>query len=240
MINRQKIIQSDHPLFYQLKKIHRRIHTFSLPAPRFLTLPFLRAFLLFRWAYHFFLRVVICEPLFKAYCKRYGKRVRTGIFLHWIQGKGDILLGDDVLLDGKISITFAARYSESPTLSIGDGTGIGHGCSLTIGKRISIGRNCRIAGEVFILDSSGHPTDPEARLAGLPPSDEEVRPVHIGDNVWIGRRAVVFPGVTIGEGSVVSAASVVMSDVPAYTVVAGNPARKIMSLNDTRPPLKTD
>jgi len=54
---------------------------------------------------------------------------------------------------------------------------------------------------VVLIDSSGHPTDPQARLLGLPPDADDVRPITIGDNVWIGQRSILFPGVTIGEGA---------------------------------------
>ena len=54
-----------------------------------------------------------------------------------------------------------------------------------------------------------------------------VKPVTISDNVWIGQRGIICPGVTVGEGAVVSAGSVVMTDVAPYTIVAGNPARRI-------------
>jgi acetyltransferase-like isoleucine patch superfamily enzyme len=53
-----------------------------------------------------------------------------------------------------------------------------------------------------------------------------VKPVTICDNVWIGVKAIVYPGVTIGEGAVVAAGSVVMNDVAPNTIVAGNPARR--------------
>jgi acetyltransferase-like isoleucine patch superfamily enzyme len=53
--------------------------------------------------------------------------------------------------------------------------------------------------------------------------------VTIGDNVWIGRRAIIMPGVTIGEGSVISSGAVVMNDIPPFTVAAGNPARRVAS-----------
>ena len=97
-------------------------------------------------------------------------------------------------------------------------------------------KHCRIAGSVYILDSSGHPSDPEDRKRGLPPADSEVRPVVIEDNVWLGARSMIFPGVTVGEGSVVAAGSIVMADVPPYTVVAGNPARRVASLRTEPPP----
>jgi acetyltransferase-like isoleucine patch superfamily enzyme len=175
-----------------------------------------------------FRRVAIAEPLFKAYCKEYGRGLRTGIYLHWIQGVGDIVTGDDVLVDGKSAISFAARYADRPLLQIGDHTKVGHNCHFTIGKAIRIGRHCLIAANVLMFDSGGHASDPELRMQGLPPAENQVRPITLEDNVWIGRNAIIFPGVTIGEGSIVSAGAVVMMDVPAYTVVAGNPARKIL------------
>jgi len=62
------------------------------------------------------------------------------------------------------------------------------------------------------------------------------RPVRIERNVWIGFDSCVLPGVTIGQGSVVGARSVVAEDVPPYAVVAGNPARVIRLLEHARPP----
>jgi acetyltransferase-like isoleucine patch superfamily enzyme len=66
-------------------------------------------------------------------------------------------------------------------------------------------------------------------------ADDEVTasPIVLEQNVWIGFDACVLPGVTIGRGSVVGARSVVTADVPAYTVVAGNPARPIRTLQAT-------
>jgi acetyltransferase-like isoleucine patch superfamily enzyme len=183
-----------------------------------------------RFVYYFFARVFWCEPLFKAYCKKYGRHLRTGVYLHWVQGNGDLILGDDVTIDGRCSFFFAARYTEHPTLAIGDRTGIGHNCAFVVGERITIGRDCRIASSVALFDVSGHPADPAERLAGKPAPLEEVRPITIGDNVWIGSGAVIYPGVMIGDNSIVSLGAVVMSSVPANTVVAGNPARQIRSL----------
>jgi carbonic anhydrase/acetyltransferase-like protein (isoleucine patch superfamily) len=224
------LARSDHPLARATRSTYRAMSRFTLPAPRAVVRPALAAFLAGRGAFHFLWRVLVCEPLFKAYCTRYGRGLRTGVYVHWVQGKGDILIGDDVLVDGKCSLTFASRFAERPTLEIGDRTGIGHGCALTVARRITIGRDCRIAGGVHMFDSSGHPSDPAARRAGAAPSPEDVRPITLGDNVWVGRNAMIFPGVTVGEGSVVSAGAVVTSDVPPNTVVAGNPARRIASV----------
>lgn len=210
-----------------------RVH---IPAPRVVVKPLFWAFLLARWLYYFFLRVLVCEPIFKCYCRQYGKRLHTGTFIHWVQGKGDIILGDDVWLDGKCSIAFARRFADRPRLEIGNNSGMGHGCELIVGKRIRIGDNTVLSGHVRIADSNAHPTDVKARLAHLPPADDEVREVVIGDGVWIGVHVLIFPGVRIGDGAVVSTGSVVHSHVPPYSVVAGNPARVVFRL---KPPENT-
>jgi acetyltransferase-like isoleucine patch superfamily enzyme len=187
-------------------------------------------FLAVRNTYYFVMRVFICEPLFKAYCTKYGKNLHTGVFIHWVMGKGDIIIGDNVRIDGKCSFAFSPRFIDRPTLEIGNQSGIGHGCSFVVGKRIRIGEYCMIAGGVSLFDSNGHPADPEARRAGAPPAASDVRPIEIGDNVWIGQRSIIFPGVRIGDGSIVSANSVVRGNVRPYTLVAGNPAKRICNL----------
>jgi acetyltransferase-like isoleucine patch superfamily enzyme len=175
----------------------------------------------------FFMRVFLCEPGFKAYCSSYGKGLTTTTHLPWVQGKGKIVVGDDVRIYGRIAIAFAVRYSETPTLEIGDRSSIGHDSSFVIGKRVVIGKDCLIANEVIVFDAPGHPTSAHFRRDGAPAPPEAVKPVTICDNVWIGLRGIIYPGVTIGEGAVVSAGSVVMSDVAPHTIVAGNPARRI-------------
>ncbi|MFD0710831.1 maltose acetyltransferase domain-containing protein [Paenibacillus sp. GCM10027626] len=90
---------------------------------------------------------------------------------------------------------------------------------------IRIGENCFIAPGVHIY-TAAHPLDAETRNSGA----EFGVPVSIGDNVWIGGRAVINPGVTIGSGVVVASGAVVTKDVPDRVVVAGSPARIIKQL----------
>jgi acetyltransferase-like isoleucine patch superfamily enzyme len=220
---------SDHRIARTARGIRREISQLTLPAfSGRVARPALWTFSAVRSVWFFLYRVFVCEPLFKASCRSCGRGVRTDVFIHWIQGRGSLIVGDHVLMDGKCSITFASRYTRDPTLTIGDHTGIGHGCRFVVGKRITIGRHCRIAADVWMFDSSGHPLDADARRAGAAATDADVRPITIGDNVWIGGRAIVHPGVTIGDHAVISAGAVVVSNVPAHAVVAGNPARAVM------------
>jgi acetyltransferase-like isoleucine patch superfamily enzyme len=213
-----------------IKSAYRWLQDVSLPLPYFLAKIFLVFYVICRSVIYFFRRVFVSEPLLKGYCKKYGKNVHADIYVHWINGKGDIILGDGVRLDGKSSIKFSSHYCKTPTLEVGNYTHIGHNATLTIGKCISIGKYCRISSDVFIFDYSGHPLDPVARKQGFSSAIEEVRPVTIEDNVWIGRRVIVLPGVTIGKGSVIAAGTVVTKDVPSYCVAAGNPARIVKDL----------
>jgi len=228
----RRLVLSNHPAARMLRWIHHCVREFSLPAPAFVFRPVLAVFLLLRSLYYFLARVFVCEPLFKAYCTKFGRRLHTGVYIHWVSGRGRLVIGDDVLVDGKCSFTFAVRYTETPTPLIGDHTVISHRCSLTVGRQISIGNHCLIASGVQIFDAPGHPTDPVLRKLGKPANPEDVRPIKIEDNVWVGTDAIVFPGVTVGEGSVVAVGSLVMSDVPPYTIVAGNPARVIAELSN--------
>ncbi|WP_253378799.1 maltose O-acetyltransferase [unidentified bacterial endosymbiont] len=90
---------------------------------------------------------------------------------------------------------------------------------------VYIGDNCMLAPGVHIYTAT-HPLDPIERNSGL----EFGKPVHIGNNVWIGGRAVINPGVTMGDNVVVASGAVVTKDVPANVVVGGNPAKIIKTL----------
>ena len=117
---------------------------------------------------------------------------------------------------------------------VGEGTRIWSACAIHIGDRTLISHN------VNIFDSDTHPIDDaEARhkqfveilTTGFPKSIElNERPVTIGADVLIGCQNIILPGVTIGDGAVVGAGSVVTRDVAPHTLVAGNPARFIRAL----------
>ncbi len=231
MINlRRAIALGETPLTRSARRLYRGFRRFHLPVPRAIGRPLFLTFRALRGAYYGGYRLLVCEPLFKAACRSYGRNVQTGVFVHFVLGDGDIVVGSDTLVDGKSSFVFGARFAERPTLSIGARTYVGHDCTFSTSKQISIGDDCYIASGCHFLDSPGHPLDPGRRLAHLPPDPEQVREVAVGNNVWIGTQAMIMPGVTIGEGSVVAARAVVTSDVPAYTLVGGVPARALKTL----------
>jgi maltose O-acetyltransferase len=83
-----------------------------------------------------------------------------------------------------------------------------------------------LLGPAVQIYTAGHPLDAEQRSAGV----EFARPVHIGSRVWLGGGAIVLPGVTIGDGSVIGAGSVVTRDIPAGVLAHGNPCRVVRQL----------
>ena len=90
-----------------------------------------------------------------------------------------------------------------------------------VGDKVMFGPNVTVA-------TAGHPIDPELRYQAM----QYNIPVHIGENVWIGANAVVLPGVTIGDNSVIGAGSVVTKDIPANVVAVGNPCRVLREIGE--------
>lgn len=102
---------------------------------------------------------------------------------------------------------------------------INFGCIVLDCAMVTIGDDVQIASGVQIIAAT-HPLDAAERATGW----EMGRPVHIGHRSWIGAGAIILPGVTVGDDAVVGAGAVVTRDVPPGTVVAGNPARVIRTL----------
>jgi acetyltransferase-like isoleucine patch superfamily enzyme len=111
---------------------------------------------------------------------------------------------------------------------IGAYTRVNRDCCLDVRGSLDIGANVSISPEVTILTASHAINAPDFHV--------ETRPVVIEDHVWIGTRATILPGVTLGRGSVVAAGSVVTRDVSALSIVAGVPAREV----GTRDPAATE
>ena len=111
---------------------------------------------------------------------------------------------------------FLTGFATGWSLRIGANTAINRRCYLDARQGIEIGDNVNVSPEVYILTYQHDPQSPTFASYGAP--------VVIEDHAWIGVRAILLPGVRIGEGAVVAAGAVVASDVPPYTIVAGVPA----------------
>jgi acetyltransferase-like isoleucine patch superfamily enzyme len=125
---------------------------------------------------------------------------------------------------GEHSYIFSgARFDTRGSFRLGRNSTINERCRLDNRGCLSIGDNVSISAEVCILTADHDPQDP--KFAG------RTRPVTLQDYVFIGTRALILPGVTIGRGAVVGAGSVVTKNVAPLAIVAGSPAREIGKRN---------
>jgi acetyltransferase-like isoleucine patch superfamily enzyme len=126
------------------------------------------------------------------------------------------------------------------SIQIGDCVWMSSRGQIVSAVRVEIGDFSIFGRDVYIADTNEHPTDPSIRRAqtevlqktGVPPDRTKAScaAVRIGRDVWVGERAIILKGVTIGDGAIVAAGAVVTSDVPPATIVAGNPGRIVKRL----------
>jgi maltose O-acetyltransferase len=119
--------------------------------------------------------------------------------------------------------TFRCDYGYN--IHVGENFYANFDCVILDVCEVRIGDNCLIGPGVHIYTAT-HPLNPYERIAGL----EYGKPVTIGNNVWIGGRAIINPGVHIGNNVVIASGAVVTKDVPDSVVIGGNPAKIIKKL----------
>lgn len=147
-----------------------------------------------------------------------------------IENSHSIIIGKNVTIGKRCVITSWNKFKTN--LFIADGVNIGDETHITALNRISIGKDVLIARKVTITDNSHGNIG--IKEAIIPPTQRclvSKGSVFIGDKVWIGEKATILPGVSIGECAIVGANAVITKNVEPYTVVAGNPARVIKVLN---------
>lgn len=145
-------------------------------------------------------------------------RVRTAILR-----RCGLRIGEGTTIVGRVVVTGGRRSSQH--LSIGRECFINVGCQFDATAPIEIG-HCVALGQQVLMTTSWHDhSRPERRAGTL-----EHRSIRVGDGAWISSRAVVLPGVTIGEGAVVCAGAIVARSVAPHTMVGGVPARPIKDL----------
>lgn len=176
---------------------------------------------------------------------KYGNHLRVSNKVY-IQGKGEIKIGDDFRFTSGDCINSISRnirgamfvpYKYSQII-IGDRVGISSAC-LWANECIKIGNDVNIGGDCLIMDNDAHPIDYiKRRLAYKKEVGKEAyyktigtAPIEIGDDVWIGARCQILKGVHIGARSIIAAGSVVTKDIPADVVAGGNPC-KVIRINN--------
>jgi acetyltransferase-like isoleucine patch superfamily enzyme len=126
-------------------------------------------------------------------------------------------------------VTIKVLSSES-ILKVGENVGIS-GASISCSLSINIGNNVLIGSGAVITDNDAHPINPFRREEA---SQILKRPVLIEDDVFIGARAMILKGVTVGKGALIGAGAIVTSNVPPYSIAAGNPAKVVGDVRDPK------
>lgn len=134
----------------------------------------------------------------------------------------------------RVNVERRANFGSGRNISIGDDSGLGINCR--INGPVAIGKHVMMGPDVHIIARRHRHARTDVPMAK---QGYESAPVAIGDDVWIGARAIVLPGVKIGCGAIVGAGAVVTKDVPEYAVVGGVPARVLRSRKGPSQPLST-
>lgn len=140
--------------------------------------------------------------------------------------EGRAALLQEILKEGKdawVEPPFYFCYGKH--ISIGEGSYLNVNCNFIDDGEITIGKKVMF-GPAVTIATVGHPINPALREYMY------TAPVHIEDNVWVGGNVTICPGVTIGENSVIGAGSVVIHDIPANCIAAGNPCKVIREINE--------
>jgi len=132
-------------------------------------------------------------------------------------------LGHNVQILGPL--TLLGWGNIAPLLQIGDDAAIETPCTISLSAPVRIGRRVHFGQEVMVLSGTHHIGGMEQRCGAY-----DFQPVTIGDGTWVGSRALILPGVSIGDGCVVAAGAIVTRSMPPNCMVGGNPARVISKL----------
>ena len=142
-----------------------------------------------------------------------------------------IVLGDGVLINSRFDSnpatlphpTMLSTLRPGATIRVEKGVGLS-GVSIVAAEHVEIGPRTLIGSGTVLWDTDFHPLDPQMRRSH-PTEGAKFAPIRVGADAFIGARAIILKGVTVGDGAVVAAGAVVTSDVPAGATAAGNPAK---------------
>lgn len=147
-------------------------------------------------------------------------------------GDGIVEIGNGVIFGYELSPHFHDAYiliqsrCKNSIISIGNNTVFSNDITIIAQSEIKIGERCLIGDRITIFDCDFHEVDASTRTR----STGKIASVNIGNNVWIGSLVTILKGVNIGDNSVIAANSVVTKDIPANTLVSGNPATIVRAI----------
>lgn len=173
------------------------------------------------------------DKVYTGYLRRGFAHIGQSYFIwhtHTLHGTEYIHIGDGCTFESGLQLTAWNTGKTPPSIIIGNNCLFRQNAHITATNGITIGNHLLTGTNVFISDNSHGETITDRDLLETPPGE---RPLHskgtvsIGDNVWLGNNVCVMPGVTIGDGAIIGANSVVTHSIPAGCVAAGIPARVI-------------
>jgi acetyltransferase-like isoleucine patch superfamily enzyme len=182
------------------------------------------------------MRAFYYQPMFETQCESAGRgrlELTPESKLPFIDNCV-LALGTNWKISARTSFIGARNAPSKPRIEIGDGTYLGSRVVLRAGLGIRLGKHVTVAANVILCSDPGHPLDPVARRTQAAPR-EDLRHMVVGDDVWIAEGATLLGGITVGDGAIIGAHAVVTKDVPARTVVAGNPAKVVKTLDAVAP-----
>lgn len=130
-------------------------------------------------------------------------------------------IGDMCYIEPPLRTNWGGRH-----IHFGNGVYCNFGCTFVDDTHIYVGDHVMFGPNVVVA-TAAHPIAPQLREKGL----QYNKPVHIGNNCWIGAGALIMPGVTIGDNSVIGAGSVVTKDIPANVIAVGNPCKILREIS---------
>jgi acetyltransferase-like isoleucine patch superfamily enzyme len=221
-----KVKRGETPFYRMLRSLARGVLTPKAPRLPALLRPPLRVL----YELHFgviallngFWNVCYRHPLFQARCASFGRGVVLDR-LPFVNGHVEIHVGNHCWIGGNVSI-FSGRIVDRPMLVLQDHAELGWGVSIAVSKEVIIEEYARVSYDCRIADSDGHPREANLRARNAPVNPRDIQPVRICKYAWVGNGCHIMKGVTIGEGAVIGANSVVISDIPPYSLALGNPA----------------
>lgn len=225
-----RLKRGETPFWRALKKVAGMILF-----PRVIRLPaFLKPPLAVLYGLHFgaigawraFSNIVYFHPIFQARTASMGEGVSIDR-LPFVEGHTEIHIGNHCRIGGGVSIA-SGRVIDRPLFVLKDYAELGWNVHIVVNKEVVIEEHARISYDCRISDSDGHPREADRRAQNQPPDPRDIRSVRIGRHVWLGNGTHVMKGVTIGEGAVIGANSVVISDIPPYCLALGNPAEVLL------------